>query len=108
MTTTFVPYFCNVCNNILDPYDISSRSVRCTKCFKMNSMSPHNRVISVMTYQSTSRTLQPTELLALSNLPTTQRIKKDCSQCGFHTMAFTTDENYNFNYICIKCKTVFN
>lgn len=107
MTTTFVPYFCDICNNILDVYDMSSLTTRCTKCYKPNTMSPHNRVIAVMTYHSMVRSIQPSELLALSNLPTTQRIKKECVNCKFDTMISTVDENYNFKYVCIKCKHVY-
>jgi DNA-directed RNA polymerase subunit M/transcription elongation factor TFIIS len=108
MTTTFVPRFCNTCNNLLDVYDMTTLSTRCLKCFRTNNISPNNRVISVMTYHSTTRILQPSELLALSNLPTTQRIEKKCEACDFNIMAMTYDKNYNFNYVCIKCKHVYN
>lgn len=109
MSNSFIPQFCDICNNLLDIYDMSSLNVRCNKCYRLNSISPHDRVISVMTYSSSSyRSIQPSELMLLSNLPTTQRIKKHCEKCSFDTMIFTTDENYNFNYVCIKCKTVYN
>jgi len=108
MTTTYVPYFCNVCNNLLDPYDMMTLNVRCTRCFKTNNMSSTDRTMAVMTYQAGVRTLQPSELLALSNLQTTQRIKKECTQCKFDTMILTVDENYKFNYVCIKCKTLYS
>jgi len=105
MTSTILPYFCEVCESILPMYNMESLTVSCRKCHEMNKMSDSNRIVAVMTYGSTARVLQPSELKALSNVPTTQRIKKDCPSCGFGVMAITVDENYTCNYVCIKCHT---
>jgi acetyl-CoA carboxylase beta subunit len=103
MSTKFVSYFCDNCNSLLNTFNMVSLSVPCSKCHKTNRMSNDNRIIATMTYGSALKTLQPNEMVALSKLQTTQRIEKECKNCKNPIMALVMDENYNCNYICIKC-----
>lgn len=106
MSNSFVPYFCSVCGNILNVYNMESRSIVCTKCKQINHMANNNRIISSFTYGDSEREIQPAEITALTSLPTTQRIKKTCLNCNFEYMAFIVDKNYNCSYSCLKCKTL--
>ena len=106
MSNKLIPRFCENCTNLLDVYNIESLTTHCLKCYKVNKISNTDRTIATMTYGSAARVIQPSEMVRLSKLPTTQRIEKECKNCKFGIMALTVDENYNCNYTCIKCHTV--
>lgn len=99
----FIPYYCSICNTILPQYGIDSLVSLCSRCAHSNKIG--SRIVAEVHYGSTEKDIQPVECHALYDLPTTQRVDKECPSCHFGVAALIMNADYKCQYVCLKCAT---
>lgn len=103
-----LPRFCDDCESLLSDIDPGSRIASCPKCSKPHTIDPNDRtVLMVINNNMNQRSLSGQERNNLHGLPTTSRITKKCTTCGYEVASVVHDASYNFTIECLKCKEQF-
>lgn len=103
-----LPRFCDDCESLLSDIDPGSRIASCPKCSKPHTINPDDRtVLIVINNNNNQRLLSEQERNRLHDLPTTSRIAKKCTACGYEVASVVHDTSYNFSIQCLKCGESF-
>jgi DNA-directed RNA polymerase subunit M/transcription elongation factor TFIIS len=95
--------FCDDCESLLGDINLGNGKFYCSQCDKEISLPANDKTILKYFENKEGKNITPHELKLLSKLPTTNRIYKDCIECGFNIATCVNDANYKFSFTCIKC-----